>query len=117
MEYSYDLGQGPAIIRNERVRVDDGNRHTVILKRLGKHGIMDVDHGSSDEGDSEGLTSTLNAEGNIYLGGTPNIALMTANRLSTGFSGCIHGFELQDTKTIDLEERAINGVNAKPCMR
>ncbi|KAJ8979364.1 hypothetical protein NQ317_002953 [Molorchus minor] len=32
LEYSFDLGMGPAIILNNRRRVDDGERHSVILK-------------------------------------------------------------------------------------
>lgn len=55
--------------------------------------------------------------GNIYLGGTPNISKMTGSRFTSGFDGCIHGFELQQSKTLDLNMKAINGFNVKPCSR
>ncbi|XP_030745032.1 basement membrane-specific heparan sulfate proteoglycan core protein isoform X3 [Sitophilus oryzae] len=115
LEYSYDLGEGPAIIRVSQIRVDDGQRHSVILKRHGRSGSIDVDHLYTEEGESEGYTSHLSTNGNIYLGGAPNISLLTGNRFSKGFDGCIHGFEIQQSKTIDLGVKAINGLNVKPC--
>ncbi|XP_060518138.1 basement membrane-specific heparan sulfate proteoglycan core protein isoform X3 [Cylas formicarius] len=115
LEFSYDLGMGPAIIRNTGVRVDDGERHSVILKREGRVGSIDVDHMYVEEGQSEGITTTMNCNGNIFLGGAPNVTRMSGGRFAKGFDGCIHGFELQQSKTMDLGVKAINGLNVKPC--
>lgn len=42
---------------------------------------------------------------------------MTGGKFTRGFTGCIHGFELQDSGTIDLGAKALSGVNVKPCSR
>ncbi|XP_044266425.1 basement membrane-specific heparan sulfate proteoglycan core protein isoform X19 [Tribolium madens] len=115
LEFSYDLGSGPAIIRNTQKRVDDGQRHSAILKRRGRVGSIEIDNAYTQTGESPGFTNTLSCAGNIYLGGAPNIGLMTGRRFNHGFDGCIHAFELQNLKTLDLGIRAISGVNVKPC--
>ncbi|XP_050308675.1 basement membrane-specific heparan sulfate proteoglycan core protein isoform X33 [Anthonomus grandis grandis] len=115
LEFSYDLGSGPAIITNTQIRVDDGERHSVILKRQGRQGSIDIDHSYTQDGESDGDATSMNTNGNIYLGGLPNISKMTGNRFNKGFEGCIHGFELQQSKTLDLGMKAINGLNVKPC--
>ncbi|XP_074025385.1 basement membrane-specific heparan sulfate proteoglycan core protein isoform X7 [Leptinotarsa decemlineata] len=115
LEFSFDLGMGPAIIQNHKIRVDDGERHTVILKRDGRKGSIYVDNTWLEEGEAEGFTTLMNCDGNIYLGGTPNIARMTGSRFSRGFSGCVHSFELQDGQRLDLGIKSINGLNVKPC--
>lgn len=117
LEYSFDLGMGPAIISNRDRRLDDGEQHTVILKRIGKRGSMEIDHLQTVEGEAEGDETSMNCYGNIYIGGTPDISKMTGSRFMQGFIGCIHGFEVQNSNRLDLGLRAINGLNVKPCSR
>lgn len=117
LEFSYDLGSGPAIIQNRALRVNDGEKHIVILTRRGKEGSIEIDHHYVEDGEAQGITSALNCDGNIYLGGTPNISLMSGGRFTQGFNGCIHGFELQNSKSMDLGSKAISGLNVKPCSR
>lgn len=68
LEFSYDLGSGPVTIRNDQVKVDDGRRHSVFLKRQEVEGSIEVDHDYTEFGIAEGLTRTMNCRGNIYLG-------------------------------------------------
>lgn len=63
LEFSYDLGSGPAILRNTQIKVNDGDRHTVILKRQGREGSIDVDQTYVEEGKSEGEDSSLDCRG------------------------------------------------------
>lgn len=53
----------------------------------------------------------------MILGGAPNLPLMTGGRFTKGFIGCIHGFEIQDSKTMDLGTKALSGMNVKACSR
>ncbi|KAL3282973.1 hypothetical protein HHI36_006131, partial [Cryptolaemus montrouzieri] len=115
LEFSYDLGSGPAIIHNGYIRVNDGERHLVILKRRGKSGSIEIDNQYTQKDESVGSATTLTCRGNIYLGGAPDITFMTANRYKSGFVGCVHGFELQGTKQIDLGRKALGGRNVKAC--
>lgn len=68
LEFSYELGSGPALIRYNGVKVDDGRRHSVVLKREGTDGSIQVDKGLIDFGESLGALTTLNTRGNIYIG-------------------------------------------------
>lgn len=111
------MGNGPAIIRNLHKRIDDGEQHTVVLKREGRTGSIEIDNTWIEQGEAEGYTTEMNTYGNIYIGGTPNIPRMTGGRFSRGFTGCIHGFEVQNSDRLDLGIKAINGLNIKPCSR
>lgn len=68
LQFGYDLGSGPAIIHCDQIRIDDGARHNVILKRRGKEGSIEVDNDYIETGSAEGLTDALNCDGDIYLG-------------------------------------------------
>lgn len=68
LEFGYDLGSGPAIIHNGKIRINDGKRHNVILKRKRKEGSIEIDNEYYEQGEAEGFASTMNCQGNIYLG-------------------------------------------------
>lgn len=68
LEYSFELGSGPAIIYNNHVRINDGERHRVILKRRGRWGSIEVDNDNIVDGYADGITNQMNCHGNIYLG-------------------------------------------------
>lgn len=56
----------------------------------------------------------------VYLfnaGGTPNISLMTGAKFTQGFTGIVYGFELQESRRLDLGTKARGGINVKPCYR
>ncbi|CAL1682401.1 unnamed protein product [Lasius platythorax] len=114
VEYQYNLGSGPAVIRVTAQRVDDGERHRIILKRQGSDGSIELNGEHTESGVSDGLQQTLNARGSVYLGGLPDYE-MTYGRYHDGFSGCIYTLEVQDSGAIDIGEKAIKGVNVSPC--
>lgn len=116
MEYQYNLGSGPAVIRVAAQRIDDGERHRIILKRQGSDGSIELNGEHTESGVSDGLQQTLNTRGNVYLGGVPDFA-MTDGRYRDGFSGCIYTLEVQDSGAIDIGEKAIRGKNVSPCTR
>ncbi|XP_039313933.1 basement membrane-specific heparan sulfate proteoglycan core protein isoform X8 [Solenopsis invicta] len=116
VEYQYNLGSGPAVIRVTAQRVDDGERHRIILKRQGSDGSIELNGEHTESGVSDGLQQILNARGNVYLGGLPDYA-MTYGKYNAGFSGCIYTLEVQDSGAIDIGEKAIRGVNVSPCTR
>jgi len=116
VEYQYNLGSGPAVIRVTAQRVDDGERHRIILKRQGSDGSIELNGEHTESGVSDGLQQLLNAKGSVYLGGVPDYA-MTYGRYHNGFSGCIYTLEVQDSGAIDIGEKAVRGVNVSPCTR
>ncbi|XP_035741560.1 basement membrane-specific heparan sulfate proteoglycan core protein-like isoform X34 [Vespa mandarinia] len=116
VEYQYNLGSGPAVIRVTAQRVDDGERHRIILKRQGSDGSIELNGEHTESGLSDGLQQILNTRGSVYLGGVPDYA-MTYGRYHEGFSGCIYTLEVQDSGAIDIGEKAIRGKNVSPCTR
>jgi hypothetical protein len=68
LEFSYELGSGPAVIQTPPdVRVDDGKRHHVVLKRQASDGSIELDT-ITEFGESQGILKMLNTRGNIYIG-------------------------------------------------
>ncbi|XP_024936745.1 basement membrane-specific heparan sulfate proteoglycan core protein [Cephus cinctus] len=116
VEYQYNLGSGPAVIRVAAQRVDDGQRHRIILKRQGSDGSIELNGEHTESGVSDGLQQVLNTRGSVYLGGVPDYA-MTYGRYQEGFSGCIYTLEVQDSGAIDIGDKAIRGKNVSPCTR
>ncbi|XP_054273123.1 basement membrane-specific heparan sulfate proteoglycan core protein-like isoform X4 [Macrosteles quadrilineatus] len=114
LQLSYELGSRPAVIRSTQ-RVDDGERHSVVIKRQGKDGLLVLDRESQVFGESGGLLTQLNTAGNIYVGGLPNIEHMAPNSNITNFVGCIHSLQIEDSGVINFAEKAISSVNALPC--
>ena len=68
LEFSFDLGSGPVVLQNRKIKINDGNSHTVVLKRNGKRGSIEIDQEHIVEGENKGLTNQMNCNGNIYLG-------------------------------------------------
>lgn len=61
------MGDGDAKI-DSLTAINDGERHKVVLKRSGQKGTMEIDDKHEVVGSTNGLTSTLNVDGDIYLG-------------------------------------------------
>lgn len=48
--------------------MDDGARHAAVIKRAEKTGSIELDRSLSEIGESQGLLTQLNTDGNIYVG-------------------------------------------------
>jgi dystroglycan 1 len=112
--FSFELGSGTANVTSAE-RVDDGRPHLITATRTGKYGGLTIDGFSFAEGESEGAMTTLNAIGNIYLGGVPAPALMTGGRFLAAFTGCITEVYIQGLGPLDLSLEAVSGVNVQAC--
>jgi len=73
-----------------------------------------LDEKGSDSATSGGILAMLNAEGNIYVGGVPDVTLMTAARHSKNYIGCISEVTFNG-KVIDFMEESEGGYNVAPC--
>ncbi|XP_054720927.1 basement membrane-specific heparan sulfate proteoglycan core protein-like [Uloborus diversus] len=114
LEFSYELGGGPAIIKSP-VKVNDGKTHYVTLKRTARHGSLELDGAHQMFGESQGMLQMLNADGDIYIGGVPNHKLMTAGRYPQGLIGCLWELRIEDSGPINLFNEAKTGVNVQDC--
>lgn len=113
LEFSYEMGSGPAQILSEE-RVDDGQLHTVELRRNGKWGTLKVDN-KEVHGESSGLLVMLNTKSDIFIGGAPEPREMTAGRYHKGFTGSILNVQIQDSGVLNLYDDSISTANANQC--
>ncbi|XP_075744886.1 terribly reduced optic lobes isoform X26 [Rhipicephalus microplus] len=113
LEFSYEMGGGPAEIVSEE-RVDDGRMHTVELRRTGKRGTLKVDT-KEVHGESLGLLVMLNTKSDIFIGGAPEPREMTAERYLKGFTGSIMNVQIQDSGVLSLYSDSISSANADQC--
>ncbi|PAV89183.1 hypothetical protein WR25_06183 isoform C [Diploscapter pachys] len=113
LHYSYELGGGAAHIVTED-RVDDGKEHRVRLERRGRRGAMQLDGGIEQHARSSGILAMLNVDGNIFIGGVPNLYSSTGGLFSHNFVGCIADVTLNGEK-LDLMGTAIDGKGVRPC--
>ncbi|CAL4124571.1 unnamed protein product, partial [Meganyctiphanes norvegica] len=114
IEFSYELGTGEVKIKSP-IRSDDGERHRLKIKRSGKDGTLEIDNNVKEFGQSLGILHMLNVNGNIFVGGLPNIQLMTGDIYESGFQGCIHQIRIGNTKIDDIRVSAVSGINVTPC--
>ncbi|KAH8329979.1 hypothetical protein KR067_012076, partial [Drosophila pandora] len=115
VEYSLRLDGEEAVIRNSDTRVDDGNRHIVIVKRNDNTAILEVDrilHSGETRPTSK---KEMKLPGHVFIGGIPDIAQFTGNRYTHNFNGCIVVVEGDAAGQINLGPAAINGVNVNTC--
>ncbi|XP_037299981.1 basement membrane-specific heparan sulfate proteoglycan core protein isoform X7 [Manduca sexta] len=114
VELEWDMGSGMSNILIDSVLVNDGERHQIIVKFYeDKHVSLSVD-GYTNTGDSTGITSVMNADSNIYIGGIPD-ALNVLNNYP-GLSGCIEQVELMGTsRGLKIGQVAVAGRNAQRC--
>ncbi|KAK3801367.1 hypothetical protein RRG08_059069 [Elysia crispata] len=111
--YSYELGNGPAVIRSSK-KVDDGFVHTVRVTRRGKFGTLQLNDIPKIHGSSAGVLQILNTPGNVFLGGVPDLAAYTGDKFSQNFKGCVLRLELNQAE-ITVPRQAIGGVNVRTC--
>ncbi|KAL7864275.1 hypothetical protein AOLI_G00156950 [Acnodon oligacanthus] len=121
VEFSYQLGSGEAQILS-RERVNDGQWHKITAVRTGKQGYIQVDDGSARRGQSQGKSIMVNTKGNIYLGGAPDMTVLTGGKFTSGITGCVKNLSLmnarpgdQPARPIDLQVHAEEGVNVRRC--
>ncbi|XP_066527292.1 basement membrane-specific heparan sulfate proteoglycan core protein [Hoplias malabaricus] len=119
--FSYQLGSGEAQILS-REQVNDGHWHKITAVRTGKQGYIQVDGGSARHGQSQGRSIMVNTKGNIYLGGAPDMSMLTGGKFSSGITGCVKNLSLMNARPgdqaaspIDLQVHAEEGVNVRRC--
>jgi len=103
VEFSFDLGSGPAIIRSSR-RINDGLEHKINIYRLGKHGTLTIDDSYKHVGQSSGRLTMLNTESDIYIGGLPSLQSggNSTALLMSSFSGCISNLYLDSIGPVNM---------------
>nr|XP_043066119.1 basement membrane-specific heparan sulfate proteoglycan core protein isoform X9 [Drosophila bipectinata] len=115
VEFNLRLDGEEAVIRNSDTRVDDGNRHIVIVKRNENTAILEVDRILHSGETRPTAKKEMKLPGHVFIGGIPNIAQFTGERFLHNFNGCIVVVEGDASGQINLGPSAISGVNVNTC--
>ena len=101
VEYRFDLGAGPTIIRSAR-KLGLYQWHTVLISRDGLQGTLKVDNEALVSGVAKGTNLGLNLNQNLYIGDVPEInGIAKLARFTKGFVGCV-SFLALNGKAINL---------------
>ncbi|KAG9332758.1 hypothetical protein JZ751_014857 [Albula glossodonta] len=103
LEFRYDLGKGPAVIRSkERIRMNVWN--TVNLERASRKGEISVNNRDHVRGESPNQHTALNLKESLFVGGAPDFSkLARAASLKDGFKGAIQKITLMGTPILKRE--------------
>ncbi|XP_037931811.1 basement membrane-specific heparan sulfate proteoglycan core protein [Teleopsis dalmanni] len=115
VEFSIRMNGEETVIRNPEKRVDDGRRHIALIKRTDNTAILELDH-LLDAGETRPTgKETMTLPGNVFIGGTPDVAMFTGGRYHNNFNGCVRVVEGESSGIIQLNQAAISGVNVDAC--
>ncbi|XP_069802948.1 basement membrane-specific heparan sulfate proteoglycan core protein isoform X4 [Dendropsophus ebraccatus] len=119
--FSYQLGSGEANIITEDP-INDGEWHKITAVREGKAGSVHIDGEEVISGSAPGKNIMVDTKSKVYLGGVPNVKLMTGGKFSTGITGCIKNVVLLNARPshqlhqpIDLKHQSEMAHNTREC--
>lgn len=114
LEFRFDLGTGPAVLRSEEP-ITLNQWHWVKISRTGMEGVLEIDNEVVAIGQSLGAFTQLTVTQSMFIGGHRNFdeTSKLAN-VSVAFDGCIQKFRINNSP-FDLINDAISGVNIESC--
>ncbi|KAK7067338.1 hypothetical protein SK128_007891, partial [Halocaridina rubra] len=97
VELSFNLGKQQSIlIIRSKVRVDDGQWHTLVAHRRKRLGVLRVDNERPVKGMAEEGATTLNTNGKLWIGGSSNVPDGLPLAYYQGFRGCIDSIQVEN---------------------
>uniref|UniRef100_A0A8C0VJ11 Agrin n=1 Tax=Cyanistes caeruleus TaxID=156563 RepID=A0A8C0VJ11_CYACU len=119
LEYRYDLGKGPALLRSKEP-VPLNTWISVLLERSGRKGVLRVNNGERVTGESPVPHMVLNLKEPFYVGGAPDFSrLARAAAISSGFQGAVQRISLEGVPVLQEQNirsaREISPFRGHPC--
>ncbi|XP_031649944.1 agrin isoform X3 [Oncorhynchus kisutch] len=125
LEFRYDLGKGPAVIRSKD-KIKMGVWNTVNLERANRKGEININGKDPVRGESpksrKNQHTALNLKESLFVGGAPDFSrLARAASLKDGFKGTIQKITLMGTPIL-RQENALHSSDVAmfeghPCSR
>ncbi|MGH0121147.1 UNVERIFIED_CONTAM: hypothetical protein FKN15_046392 [Acipenser sinensis] len=121
LEFRYDLGKGPAVIRTKnKIQLDVWN--VVTLERNGRKGVITVNNGEAERGESPDQHTALNLKQSLFVGGAPDFStLARAASVNNGFTGAIQKISLMGIAVLKkdyvLKAVDVSVYRAHPCSK
>ncbi|KAK9890325.1 hypothetical protein WA026_010423 [Henosepilachna vigintioctopunctata] len=119
VEFRYDLGNGPVVIRSAN-KIKLMRFHRVVLKRYHRDGLLKLDDQEDIGGQSQGNLKALDLLDDTFLGFIPTNFSQVYKNIGTakGFQGCIRKFEIGRHNLqlhANMDERIIKTKNLYDC--
>uniref|UniRef100_A0A671PS38 Agrin n=1 Tax=Sinocyclocheilus anshuiensis TaxID=1608454 RepID=A0A671PS38_9TELE len=94
LEFRYDLGKGPAVIRSkEKIKLNEWN--TVNLERASRKGEISINGKDPVRGEAPNQHTDLNLKESLFVGGAPDFRKVArAAAIKGGFKGAIQKITL-----------------------
>nr|XP_046222264.1 LOW QUALITY PROTEIN: agrin-like [Oncorhynchus gorbuscha] len=103
LEFRYDLGKGPAVIRSKD-KIKMGMWNTVNLERASRKGEININGKDPVRGESPNQHTALNLKESLFVGGAPDFSRQArAASLKDGFKGAIQKITLMGTPILRQE--------------
>ncbi|XP_058265009.1 agrin isoform X4 [Hemibagrus wyckioides] len=121
LEFRYDLGKGPAVIRSkEKLKLNVWN--TVNLERANRKGEITINGKDPVRGEAPNQHTDLNLKESLYVGGAPDFStLARAASIKAGFKGAIQKITLMGTSILKadnaLHSSDVSMYTHHPCSR
>ncbi|XP_028848509.1 agrin isoform X3 [Denticeps clupeoides] len=121
LEFRYDLGKGPAVIRSrEKIKMKQWT--TVNLERANRKGEININGKDPVKGESPNQHTDLNLKESFLVGGAPDFRkLARASALKDGFKGAIQKISLMGTPILKAENalnsRDVSMFSEHPCSK
>ncbi|KAG1651176.1 Basement membrane-specific heparan sulfate proteoglycan core protein [Nymphon striatum] len=115
LEFRFDTGSGPAILRSPRKLIPD-EWVDVQAERNLQEGSLILNDGVAIKGRSPGQTRGLNLLTSMYIGGynENEISVSPFVEVKNGFKGCISHVEMNDMD-LDLVQGVVDAANVEDC--
>ncbi|XP_046330214.1 pikachurin-like [Haliotis rufescens] len=114
IEFSFDLGTGPAVIRSH-LPVSLDHWHVARASRTGLQGILEVDDQPRSEGEAEGAYTQLTLLEGLFIGGHRNYDEVSKyHNMTNSFVGCIQKVVI-NKRPVRLMKEMVDGINIEPC--
>ncbi|XP_073731354.1 agrin isoform X10 [Misgurnus anguillicaudatus] len=94
LEFRYDLGKGPAVIRSkEKIKLNEWN--TINLERASRKGEISINGKDPVRGEAPNQHTDLNLKESLFVGGAPDFRKVArAAAIKDGFKGAIQKITL-----------------------
>nr|CAD7571475.1 unnamed protein product [Timema californicum] len=115
LEFKFDTGSGPAIIRSER-EIIPGEWVTVLAGRNSRSGHLSINNDPAVSGNAPGTTKGLNLRTPLYVGGydKQRVHLAQGVGVDKGFRGCVSEIIVSGMK-MDIKDSVVDAANVQDC--
>ncbi|CAH1773592.1 unnamed protein product [Owenia fusiformis] len=117
VQVSYNLGKNSEkdlhVIKNP-TKVNDEKWHTLTFTREKRKGILVIDGGTPVEDESPKGSTSLDSDGDLWIGGNPNLPEGLPRAYTRGFKGCIKEVQI-DGVQLHLVDHRENHTSLKFC--